>query len=225
MLPQAAEVFASHGAPWIRVTAAATATTTTGTTNDVATAATAASVAVDDEARGVLSGDGPAAAAKRTAALAQLFASCARCPGRRSGAASSSLLVPMLAGWRDEPFAVRKSFHADAACVVERRGAAAGGARLRRFLQWLRLRRLPGGPRGGVGRAPVGEEADVAGAAGLGRCGGWQQASCPSRPCAESSPRRPASKGRCSRGQVRLLRVLPGLLGGRMGTQGALSLS
>ena len=82
-------------------------------------------MAVDDEACGVLSGDGPAAAAaKRTAALAQLFAKLRAVPGEEIWERPpSSLLVPMLAGWRDEPFAVRKSFHADAACVVERAAA------------------------------------------------------------------------------------------------------
>ena len=76
--------------------------------------------------------------------------------------------------------AVRKSFHADAACVVERAAAPLLGVPAYGvFCNGYVCDDSPGSPRR-CGSGAGGEEADVAGAAGLSRCGGWQQASCPS---------------------------------------------
>jgi len=74
---------------------------------------------VSDEA--VALPDEPGAAdvvAARTARLAAAFGAL-----REAGA------VPMLAGWRDEPFAIRPSFHAAPRAVVERAAAPLLGAR------------------------------------------------------------------------------------------------
>ena len=68
------------------------------------------SVFLDDAA--CAAAEGATVEEQRTSALAELFSKL-----READA------IPMLSGWRDEPFAVRCSFHAPQACVVERAAA------------------------------------------------------------------------------------------------------
>ena len=94
VLPQAAAVLAQYGGPYLHVTDE--------------------SVYLDDAACAAAEAApvGATVEEQRTAALAKLFSKLREVDA-----------IPMLSGWRNEPFAVRGSFHAPQACVVERAAA------------------------------------------------------------------------------------------------------